>query len=89
MEWKQFCQSLEMPHWEKAQQLFSELENEGRPQPLLKVNTEELFKKKFSFPELSRNDAVVEIFQELDVSETNLNQNPNNKHLLEKMIKAG
>jgi hypothetical protein len=39
----------------------------------LKVNTEELFKKKFSFPELARNDAVVDIMQELDVAENNLN----------------
>jgi hypothetical protein len=35
------------------------------------VNTVQIFKKQFQFPEVARNDFASELFEELDIAEKN------------------
>lgn len=54
----------------------------------MKANTKELFKNNFNFDSIASNDDTVAILQDLDIAENNLNQNPNNRILLNKYIVA-
>jgi chaperonin cofactor prefoldin len=47
----------------------------------LKVNTNSLYKKGFSFPEVAKNDFATELFDELEISEKNFNANLDNDDL--------
>lgn len=55
-EWKTFCQTLELEHWDKAQKTWTELDKSGKSQPVLKANTRSLYQNSFSFAEISKND---------------------------------
>lgn len=87
-EWQSFCQTLKVKHWKKAQQIWSKLDDLGFKQPPLKANTKELFKNNFNFDTIATNDDTVAILQDLDIAENNLNQNPDNKILVNKFIMA-
>ena len=87
-EWKIFCQTQRMDHWNKAQKIWASLEDTGFSQPMLKANSKELFVKNFKFDAIASNDETVAILQDLDIAENNLNQNPDNKILLTKYISA-
>ena len=47
----------------------------------LKVKTNALFKKGFSFPEVAKNDFAENLFEELEISEKNLNSDLDNANL--------
>jgi len=42
------------------------------------VDTKEKYADAFKFKEVSKNDNVVEIMEELEIAQKNLNANPNN-----------
>ena len=44
----------------------------------LKVNTNALYKKGFSFPEIAKNDFAANLFDELEIAEKNFNANMDN-----------
>lgn len=46
-EWKKFCQTLELDHWDKAQKTWTDLDQNGHSQTILKANTRSLYKKGF------------------------------------------
>lgn len=87
-EWGLFCQTLNMDHWDKAQEMWSFLQKEGNNPDLLKVNTKQYYEKGFNFPEVAKNDDSVEVLQPLDLAQDNLNSNPNNKILINNFIVA-
>jgi hypothetical protein len=72
-EWSIFCQTLRQEHWNKAQKLWSKLDDTGFAQQPLKANTKELFIKNFKFDSIAKNDDTVSILQDLDIAESNLN----------------
>ena len=85
-EWKKFCQTLELDHWDKAQKTWTELEKNGQSQPILKANTRGLYKNSFTFGEIGNNDNVVSILSDLEIAEGNLNANPDHEGLLQTYI---
>jgi hypothetical protein len=52
----------------------------------LKVNTNALYKKGFSFPEVAKNDFATELFDELEISEKNFNANMDNDDLYKSFV---
>lgn len=72
-EWNNFCQTLRMDHWYKAMELWAKLDKSGYPQPILKVNTKELFQKNFKFDSIANNADTQTVLQDLDIAQINLN----------------
>lgn len=58
-QWTLFQRGLEIENWEKAQALWGNLEHEGHPQPILKVESRKQFESQFKFPEVAKNDEAV------------------------------
>ena len=87
-EWELFEKTLDRSHWEKAQKLWSKLEQDGIKQPMLMAHTKELYSNQFSFPEISKNDEVVDILSNVEDAQNNLNSNPSNHILLTNFITA-
>lgn len=77
--------SLKKEDLEKLNELKTDLiENDHVPKEQLdklKVNTNSLYKKGFSFPEVAKNDFATELFDELEISEKNFNANLDNDDL--------
>jgi len=81
-QWNLFNQGLEVENWEKAQELWSKLEQEKHPQQMLKIGVRKVFEGKFKFPEVAKNDFAVAQLENLESVQINLNNNPNNRGLL-------
>lgn len=54
----------------------------------IKITTNSIFKKQFQFPEVSKNDFSTELFEELEISEKNLNSNLENTDNYSNFIKT-
>jgi len=52
----------------------------------IKINTNALMKKNFQFPEVSKNDFASNLFDELEISEKNLNSNLDNVDLFNAFV---
>jgi len=52
----------------------------------LKVNTNSLYKKGFSFPEVAKNDFATNLFDELEIAEKNFNANLDNDDLYKSFV---
>lgn len=85
-QWNLFERGLDTENWDKAQALWAKLEKEGHPQSLLKVNTRKIYEKQFKFDEVAKNDFAVSQLDNLDTAQINLNNNSDNKILLDKFI---
>ena len=81
-EWNKFCQTLELEHWDKAQKTWTDLDQSGHSQSILKANTRHLYQNSFSFAEIGKNDNVISILSDLEIAEGNLNANPDHEGLL-------
>lgn len=81
-EWNKFCQTLELEHWDKAQKTWTDLDQSGHSQSILKANTRQLYQNSFSFAEIGKNDNVISILSDLEIAEGNLNANPDHEGLL-------
>lgn len=84
-QFKKFSLSLKKDDLDKLLELKSDLiENDHVPKDQLdklKVNTNSLYKKGFSFPEVAKNDFATELFDELEIAEKNFNANMDNDDL--------
>ena len=67
-QWNMFCKGLKRANYDKALQIWVQLENEGHAQPELKVNTKDVFKKQFTMAEIAKNDYAVEQLNEMEAS---------------------
>lgn len=85
-EWNKFCQTLELEHWDKAQKTWTDLDQNGHSQSILKANTKYLYQHSFSFGEIGHNDNVLSILSDLEIAEGNLNANPDHEGLLQTYI---
>jgi len=54
----------------------------------LKVSTNSLYKKGFSFPEVAKNDFASELFEELEIAEKNFNSNLDNVDLYKSFVQT-
>jgi len=52
----------------------------------IKINTNALMKKNFQFPEVAKNDFAANLFDELEISEKNLNSNLDNVDLFNAFV---
>lgn len=67
------------------------VENDGQTADDLqktKINTVEVFKKQFSFPEVAKNDFSTNLFDELEISQKNLNSNFDNVDLFNNFVET-
>lgn len=84
-QFKKFSLSLKKDDLDKLLELKEDLiENDHVPKESLdklKVNTNSLYKKGFSFPEVAKNDFATELFDELEIAEKNFNANMDNVDL--------
>jgi len=67
------------------------IENEGQTADDLlkmKISTVEVFKKQFSFPEVAKNDFSSNLFDELEISQKNLNSNLDNVDLFNNFVET-
>ena len=85
-QWSMFCLTLDADKWTKAQEMWVALEKDGHAQPLLKANTKQLYAKGFKFEDTARNDYAVDQLNTLDIAQTNLNANADNRRLLGQFI---
>jgi len=54
----------------------------------MKVHTQDIYKKSFTFPQIAHNDYAVEQFESLSVAEANLNNDPANDQQMESFLKT-
>jgi len=54
----------------------------------IKINTNSLYKKQFQFPEVAKNDFASDLFEELEISEKNLNSNLDNVDLFNNFVET-
>jgi hypothetical protein len=82
---KKFSLSLKKDDLDKLLEIKSDLiDNDHVPKDQLdklKVSTNSLYKKGFSFPEVAKNDFATELFDELEIAEKNFNANLDNDDL--------
>lgn len=52
----------------------------------VKINSVDVFKKQFQFPEVSKNDFSTEALEELEIAEKNLNSNLDNVDLFNSFV---
>jgi len=67
------------------------IENDGAsPDQLdkIKISTVEIFKHQFSFPEVAKNDFSSSLFEELEISQKNLNSNLDNVDLFNNFVET-
>lgn len=85
-----FSKSLTEKDFDDAVNLKKDLaENDHvAPESLdkVKITTNALLKKGFSFPEVAKNDFAANLFEELEISEKNLNSNLDNVDLFNAFV---
>lgn len=87
-QWLLFEKGLDMENWDKAQALWAKLEKENHPQEMLKINTRKIFEQQFAFDDVAKNDFAVAHLENLETAQINLNNNTDNKILLDKFIQT-
>ena len=90
--YKKFSLSLKKEDLEKLNEIKNDLmENDHVPKDQLdklKVNTNSLYKKGFSFPEVAKNDFATQLFDELEISEKDFNANLDNEDLFKSFVQT-
>ena len=85
-----FSKSLTQADYDAFEKMKDELmENDGMAKEdfdRVKVSTGSLYKKHFSFPEVSRNDFAAEQLDTLEIAEKNFNADLDNKDLLKTFL---
>jgi len=85
-----FSKSLTEADFDAAVALKKDLsENDKVPQEFLdkvKITTNLVMKKGFSFPEVAKNDFAANLFEEFEISEKNLNSNLDNVDLFNAFV---
>lgn len=84
--WNLFCKTLNTEYWDSAQKTWSELAENGRSLPMLKINTKDFFAKGFKFANTAKNDYASSELERLEADQTNLNNNLDNKNLLKDFL---
>ena len=87
-EWDLFCRSLSPEHLDQAQALAQELAKQGHPQPPLEAYTKQIYEKQFKSPGMAQHEEAVNLLQDLEVAQTNLNQDPGSKALADRFVRA-
>lgn len=87
-EWLKFEKTANFDHWKKAQEMWAELEQQGDTPPILMANTKQIFAEAFKFPDMATYDFAHNELSKLEMAQTNLNENPDNKILLNKFRDA-
>ena len=85
-----FSKTLTEKDFDDAVQIKKDLaETDKVPQESLdkiRIATNAVFKKGFSFPEVAKNDFASNLFEELEISEKNLNSNLDNVDLFNAFV---
>lgn len=68
-ELDQFSVTLNKKHWGNALAIKENMVNAGMEEQLVKVNTSDVYKKSFTFPQIAHNDYAVEQFETLNIAE--------------------
>ena len=55
-----FSVSLNKKHFDQAVKIKDEIKEEGLEEPKFLINTMEVYKKQFTFPQIANNDYAVE-----------------------------
>jgi hypothetical protein len=54
----------------------------------MKIHTNDIYKKSFTFPQIAHNDFAVDQFESLAVAEQNLNNDPNSDNQFDQFLKT-
>lgn len=81
-----FSVSLSDHHYVKAMALRQSLMELGDTEPKFKVHAKDDFRKMFAFPQIANNDFAMDLFDQLENTENNLAQNPENEVMKENFI---
>ena len=54
----------------------------------VKINTSQIYRKNFSFPEIAKNDFASDLIEQLEISEKNLNSNLDNVDLYNNFVET-
>lgn len=86
-----FSKNLKEEDFDKGMKIKQELLDLNQPKDVLdktKIATVQLYKKQFQFPEVAKNDFSTELFEELEISEKNLNSNLDNVDLYNSFVET-
>lgn len=87
-----FSKSLSEEDFDNSVKMKNDLiENDGLSADTLdkiKINTVETYKHQFSFPEVAKNDFSTSLFEELEISQKNLNSNLDNVDLFNNFVET-
>jgi hypothetical protein len=83
-----FSVSLSDKHYTNAVELRKQLMQMGAEEPKFRVHAVENFRKMFAFPQIANNDYALDLFEQLENTETNLAQSPENEVLKENFVKT-
>lgn len=75
-----------MEHHDSAIALAQQLKKAGHAQPAFKAYTKQLFEDQFNFPEIANHIYAVQQLQNLEIAQSDFNQNPDNDKLLRKFV---
>jgi hypothetical protein len=87
-ELDQFSVTLNKKHFDAAAQIHEELKNDGFDDVTMKIHTNDIYKKSFTFPQIAHNDFAVDQFESLAVAEQNLNNDPNSDNQFDQFLKT-
>lgn len=87
-ELEQFSVTLNDKHYTNAVQIMDQIKESGYPEPKFTVNTSEIFKGQFTFPQIAHNDFAVEQLEELSIHEENLKKDPENEKMKEEFVQS-
>ena len=91
-QFEKFSKSLTEEDFDNSVKAKNNLiENEGLSADSLekiKINTVEIYKKQFSFPEVAKNDFSSGLLEELEISQKNLNSNLDNVDLFNNFVET-
>lgn len=85
-ELDQFSVTLNKKHFDAALEARESIKAAGFDEPSVKVMTNNLYKKSFTFPQIANNDYAVEQFETLAIAESNLNNDLSNDVTYESFI---
>jgi hypothetical protein len=89
---EKFSKSLAEEDFDNSVKIKNDLiENDSQTADVLdkiKINTVELYKHQFSFPEVAKNDFSTSLFEELEICQKNLNSNLDNVDLFNSFVET-
>lgn len=81
-----FSVTLNQKHYETAKKLHEAMLAAGMEEEPIRVNTDDVFKRSFTFPQIANNDYAVEQFETLNIAEQNLANDFQNEVLMNTFI---